>query len=68
MRGAYKKADFTVVMLPDHVESECPYCEEVFQVDYDEFMIDGDPYQTEGTTIECPNCEEEILINNVEWE
>lgn len=64
-----KKADFMIVQTPTYVEAECPYCELGFQLDCDELAdISSYPGDWEGQTVECPNCEKEIIIDDVDWD
>lgn len=69
MDNNLKKADFIIATVPAYVVGECPYCEEDFEVDYREFSTFSDyPGDWRGEVVECPNCEREIIIDDVDWD
>ncbi|MCK9470713.1 MAG: hypothetical protein M0Q88_03040 [Bacilli bacterium] len=68
MNKNLKKADFRVITVPTYVEGECPYCEEDFEVDYNDFGNSDYPGDWKGEIIECPYCEKEIVIDDVDWD
>lgn len=69
MNSNLKRADFTIATVPAYVVGKCPYCEEEFEVDYEDFSIISDyPGDWTGETVECTYCENEIIIDDVDWD
>lgn len=60
-----------IITTPVRVKVNCPHCYDELVTGYDNFIdIAGSEhsYDWEGVVIQCPNCEKEIEIDDVEWD
>ena len=62
------KATFNIVTKPVYVVTECPYCDEEIEINFDDFMITDYPGDMIGEVIGCPSCLKQIEIEDIEWE
>ena len=63
-----KEAVFLIWSKPVYVGTECPYCKEDVEWKYDDFMTSSYPGDMIGEGVMCPNCLEEIKIEDIEWD
>lgn len=62
--------DVRIIQRPVEVKIECPHCFYDIEMEYSEFSVDMGsdwPGDWEGRILDCPNCEKEIEIDEVEW-
>ena len=57
-----KKADFTIVSIPDMIWFTCPYCGEEVGIKYRELNL---PFDWE---VICPECGEYVELGEYEYE
>lgn len=65
------KATITVVNIPSYIICHCPHCRSEIKILYSDFLCMMSEYyygDWVGDTFECPECEEEIEIKDVEWD
>lgn len=57
-----------VHQIPVDVSFDCPTCEGNFVISYDEFCDGhGDPPDWTTTTVRCPYCGQELVIEDQDW-
>ena len=64
-------ATVRVIKTPIKTQIDCPHCDEEIMSSYGEFIkAMGCEYSGdwEGRVIQCPRCEKEIEIDDVEWD
>lgn len=62
-------ATLRVIKVPVEIQIDCPHCDEEITASYREFLnVIGGEYwgDCEGRLIQCPRCEKEIEIDDVE--
>lgn len=63
------RTDITIIRTPTDVTFKCPHCKAYIEMDIDDFecmMIDEIPYW-EDEEFCCPECGEDIVVNDVDW-
>ena len=63
------RTDITIHQIPISVSFICPHCEAEIDINFHEFtkIVDDFPYW-ENENFECPECGEEIVVDNIEWD
>lgn len=64
-----KEADFKVVQTIHHISVCCPYCNKELELSYND-MVDmaGECCDWNYSSIDCPECNENIKVKSVDWE
>jgi len=61
--------DLRVEMRAVKVHFECTNCKQDIEMEYSDFCGDiGEPCDWRYSKLECPECEEEMEINDAEWD
>ena len=59
--------DYTIISKPAYVQFECPYCHEEIEISFGDVFFNTD-YWGDGAWTYCPECGEEVELDNYEYE
>ena len=58
------RTDITIHQIPISVSFICPHCEAEIDMNFHDFK----KIILENENFECPECGEEIVVDNIEWD
>jgi len=59
----------TVVTTVVKIQFDCPHCRDGIEIAYKEFCgIVGEYCDWHDSDFECPNCEKQITIDEIDWD
>lgn len=67
LRGVDMAIYYTIINKPVYIQFECPHCCEDVETPFDEAVYKTD-YWGDGAWCNCPNCGEEVELDNYEYD
>ena len=59
--------DYTIISKPTYIQFKCPHCHEDVEILFDEADYKTE-YWGDGALCDCPNCDEEVELDNYEYD
>lgn len=59
--------NYTIISKPAYIQFECPHCHEDVEIPFGEVDYKTD-YWGDGAWCDCPNCGEEVVLDNYEYD
>lgn len=59
--------NYTIISKPAYIQFECPHCHEDVEIPFGEVDYKTD-YWGDGALCDCPNCGEEVVLDNYEYD